>query len=84
MQPTPPLPIRDQAMELIQSLPPDASWDELMYRIYVRQAIERGMADSDADQVIDVEELRRQFGLPARESRGRTPLERSCRTSTTT
>ena len=65
MQPTPPLPIRDQAMELIQSLPPDASWDELMYRIYVRQAIERGMADSDADQVIDVEELRRQFGLPA-------------------
>ena len=65
MQPSPPLPIRDQAIELIQSLPPDASWDELMYRIYVRQAIERGMADSGADQVIDVEELRRQFGLPA-------------------
>jgi hypothetical protein len=65
MQPSPPLPIRDQAIELIQSLPLDASWDELMYRIYVRQAIERGMADSGADQVIDVEELRRQFGLPA-------------------
>jgi hypothetical protein len=65
MQPTPPLPIRDQAMELVQSLPPDASWDELMYRIYVRQAIERGLADSDADRVIDVAELRRQFGLSA-------------------
>jgi hypothetical protein len=65
MTPTPPLPIRDQALELIQSLPPDASWDELMYRIYVRQAIERGIADSDADRVIDVAEVRRQFGLPA-------------------
>ena len=65
MQPTPPLPIRDQAMELVQSLPPDASWDELMYRIYVRQAIERGLTDSDADRVIDVAELRRQFGLSA-------------------
>lgn len=36
-----------------------------MYRIYVRQAIERGIADSDADRVIDVAEVRRQFGLPA-------------------
>lgn len=65
MQPTPPLPIRDQALELVQSLPPDASWDELMYRIYVRQAIERGMEDSEADRVVDVAELRRQFGLSA-------------------
>ena len=65
MQPTPPLPIRDQALELVQSLPLDASWDELMYRIYVRQAIERGIEDSDADRVVDVAELRRQFGLPA-------------------
>jgi hypothetical protein len=65
MQPTPPLPIRDQALELVQSLPIDASWDELMYRIYVRQAIERGIEDSNANRVVDVDELRRQFGLPA-------------------
>ncbi|QDT72767.1 hypothetical protein [Lacipirellula limnantheis] len=65
MQPTPPLPIRDQAMEIVQSLPPDASWDELMYRIYVRQTIERGLEDSTADRVTEVAELRRQFGLPA-------------------
>jgi hypothetical protein len=65
MQPTPPLPIRDQALELVQSLPIDASWDELMYRIYVRQAIERGIEDSNANRIVDVDELRRQFGLPA-------------------
>lgn len=65
MQPTAQLPIRDQAMEIVQSLPPDASWDELMYRIYVRQAIERGLEDSAADRVTDIAELRQQFGLPA-------------------
>lgn len=63
MTPTPPLPIRESAIELIQTLPADASWDELMYRIYVRQAIDRGMADSDADRVVDSAELRREFGL---------------------
>jgi hypothetical protein len=57
------LPVRDQAMQLVQSLPPDATWDELMYRIYVRQSIEHGLRDSDADRVVDVAEVRRQFGL---------------------
>lgn len=58
------LPIREQALQLVQTLPPDASWDDLMYRIYVRQAIDRGIADSEVDNVVDVAEVRRQFGLP--------------------
>ena len=57
------LPIREQALQLVQALPPDASWDDLMYRIYVRQAIDQGMADSEVNNVVDVAEVRRQFGL---------------------
>lgn len=57
------LPIREQAIQLAQALPPDASWDDLMYRIYVRQAIDQGMADSETDNVVDVAKVRRQFGL---------------------
>ena len=56
-------PIQEQAFQIVRSLPPDASWDDLMYRIYVRQAIESGIADSEADRVVDVEEVRREFGL---------------------
>ena len=56
-------PIRDQAFKLLQSLPVEATWDDLMYRIYVRQAIERGLKDSDADRVAELGEVRRQFGL---------------------
>jgi hypothetical protein len=63
MQPTPPISVREQALELIKSLPIDATWDELLHRIYVRWAIERGMEDSSADRVVPADELHRQFEL---------------------
>ncbi|CAB1063799.1 hypothetical protein D1BOALGB6SA_8583 [Olavius sp. associated proteobacterium Delta 1] len=36
-----------------------------MYRIYVRQAIEAGIKDSDQGRTLDVKEVRKKFGLPA-------------------
>ncbi len=39
--------IRPQARELVDQLPPQATWDDLMREIYVRQAIEQGLADSE-------------------------------------
>ena len=35
--------IKDEARRLIEELPEEATWDELMYKIYVRQAIEAGL-----------------------------------------
>lgn len=52
-----------KAQELIDRLPEGASWDDLMHEIYVRQAIESGLADSDADRTTEVEDLRRRFKL---------------------
>lgn len=56
--------IKEQARQLVEALPDNSTWDDLMYRIYVRQAIEAGLADSDADRVVDVEEVRKKYGLP--------------------
>ena len=56
--------VKEEARRLVENLPEDVTWDDLMYRIYVRQAIEVGLADSDADRVFDVEEVRKSFGLP--------------------
>lgn len=56
--------IKQQAQRLVEQLPDDASWDDLMYRIYVRQAIEAGLADSEAGRVVDADEVRKRFGLP--------------------
>ena len=55
--------VKQQAHDLIDKLPDDANWDDLMRRIYERQAIERGLADSDADRVTDVKDVRAKYGL---------------------
>jgi len=34
-----------------------------MYKLYVRQSIEQGLADSRAGRTVDVKEVRRAFGL---------------------
>ena len=39
------------------------TWDDVMERIYVRQAIEAGRRDVAEGRVVDVSEVRRRFGL---------------------
>lgn len=38
--------IKDEAHRLVDALREDATWEDLMYEIYVRQAIECGLSDS--------------------------------------
>ena len=56
--------IKEEAHRLLDDLPKSATWDDLMYKIYVRQAIEIGLEDSEAGRTIDVKEVRAKFGLP--------------------
>ena len=57
--------IKTQAHKLLEDLPDNASWEDVMYRIYVRQTIDAGIKDSDKGRIIDVKEVRKRFGLPA-------------------
>ena len=50
-------------MRLLEKLPDDLTWDDLMHEIYVRQSIEAGLTDSEAGKVVEVSEVRKQFGL---------------------
>ena len=52
------------AYKLIDQLPNNATWEDLMYEIYVREAIEQGIEDSNAGRTKDVGEIRRKYGLP--------------------
>ncbi len=54
---------KEDAYKLIDLLPPNATWDDLMYQIYVREAIEKGMEDSKAGRTKDVSEIREKYGL---------------------
>jgi predicted transcriptional regulator len=50
--------------QLADTLPDNATWDDVMYRVYVRQAVEAGRRDAAEGRLADVAEVRRQFGLP--------------------
>lgn len=55
--------LKKEAHRMVDELPADASWDDLMYRIYVRQTIEAGLRDSESERTIEVKEVRARFGL---------------------
>lgn len=56
--------IKEEAHRLVDRLDESATWDDLMYEIYVRQSIEAGLADSAAGRTVPVEQVREQLGLP--------------------
>jgi predicted transcriptional regulator len=56
--------VRDEARRLVEQLPDDATWEDLLYRIYVRQSIEAGLKDVEAGRVVSTDEVRKRLGLP--------------------
>lgn len=60
---TQPISIKEEARRLVDKLPEESTWDDLMHEIYVRQVIEAGLDDSKAGRTTDVEEVRKKFGL---------------------
>ena len=55
--------VKDEARRLVDRLPDDATWEDLHYEIYVRQAIEAGVRDSKEGRTVSIEEARRRFGI---------------------
>jgi len=55
--------VKDEARRLVERLPDDATWDDLMDEIYARKAIEDGLSDSRAGRTSDVKDVRARFGL---------------------
>ena len=55
---------KEGAHKIIDLMPPKTTWDDLIQEIYVRKAIEYGLADSNAGRTKDVQEVRAKYGLP--------------------
>ena len=54
-----------RAHQLIDGMPDDCTWDEIVEAIHVCQSIERGVRDADAGRTVRIDQLRRRFGLSA-------------------
>ncbi len=55
-------PVKSAARETLDSLPDDATWDDVIYRMYVRQKIEAGLADAELGNLISTDEVRQRLG----------------------
>jgi predicted transcriptional regulator len=54
-------PVKDEAKKLIDELPDAATWEDVMYTVYVREAIERGMEDERRGRLLEHEEVERRI-----------------------
>lgn len=52
---------KEAAKQLINHLPEQASWDDIMYELYVKQKIEEGLKDAEEGRVISHEEVKREL-----------------------
>ena len=53
---------KDEAIKMIARLPEEVSWDDIMYRIYVKRKIEEGLKAADEGRVVPHEEVKELFG----------------------
>jgi predicted transcriptional regulator len=53
--------VKNAVLELAQQLPNECTWDEVMYRIFVRQKIDAGLKDADAGRTISHEDVFEEF-----------------------
>jgi hypothetical protein len=56
--------VKSAARRLVEQLPDDATWEDLLYAIYVRQSIEAGLKDCEEGRTAPASEVRRRLGLP--------------------
>lgn len=52
-------PVKQEVMRILESLPDDCSYEDVQYRIYLRETVDRGIRDIDAGRVVSQEEMER-------------------------
>ena len=53
--------IKEEAQKLLNKLPDEATWDDLMYEIYARKKIDAGIKAADAGRLVSHDEVKRRF-----------------------
>ena len=51
--------VKAELRKMLDALPDDLTWEDLQYHLYVRQKVERALADIDAGRVYTQEQVRR-------------------------
>ena len=52
---------KDAARQIIEHMPDQATWDDIMYEFYVKQKIETGLKAADEGRTVRHEEAKRRL-----------------------
>jgi predicted transcriptional regulator len=52
---------KEEVRQLLETLPEDASYEDIQYHIYVRQAIQGGIEAADRGELVEQEEIERRM-----------------------
>lgn len=50
--------VKNEAKKIIDDMPEETTWDDIMYKFYVRQKIEKGLKDVDNGKTISFDEAK--------------------------
>ncbi|MCX6843065.1 MAG: hypothetical protein NTX53_12375 [candidate division WOR-3 bacterium] len=56
--------VKEEARELIDGLPEQATWDDLMYTFYIRKKVDAGLKAAEQGDVVSHEEVKQRFLKP--------------------
>jgi hypothetical protein len=55
---------KEEARKVLESVPDNATWEDIMYQLYLREKVEAAIAEADAGEGISQEEMEKRFPLP--------------------
>lgn len=53
--------VKEEARRLLERLPDEASWDDLMYEIYVQKKIDVGLKAAESGKLVPHDEVKRRL-----------------------
>jgi len=53
--------IKDEVRRIVDRLPKDATWDDIMYEMYIKQKVAGAEADAAGGKVVSHEEARKRM-----------------------
>ena len=56
--------VKEEALKLIDGLPEETYWDDIIYQVYVRKKIAKGIEAAEQGHVVGHEEVKKQQFLP--------------------
>jgi len=53
--------VKEEAKKIIDNLSENDGWEEIMYKIYVRESIEHGLDDLKKDRILTEEQVKKRL-----------------------